>query len=210
MSYLQRTFKGDFIHDALHKCGFSLAVLAHKCHFLATLYGESHTREHQVAAIALCHIFSNHRIVARTRCGRKFQVDVRIIHLIYLNSLYLFKLFDAALHLHRLRSLVAESLYELFSVLNLLLLVHVGTHLLLYTLLAQLHKLGVVHIIVINLATRNLNGSRGHIVDKSAVVTHQNHSIRLGLEEIFKPLYRLNIEVVGRLVEQQHIGLAQQ
>ena len=39
---------------------------------------------------------------------------------------------------------------------------------------------------------------------------HQYHGIGTCGKEVFKPLDTLNIQVVGRFVEQQHIGTAKQ
>ena len=86
--------------------------------------------------------------------------------------------------------------------MNLLLLILVGTHLLLNTLLAQLEKLTVVYRIVVNFAQRNFNGTIGDIVDKRFIVRHKHHGICFCLNEALKPLNRLDIEVIGRFIEQ--------
>ena len=41
-------------------------------------------------------------------------------------------------------------------------------------------------------------------------MTHQHHSLGLCAEKLFQPLYRLDVEMVGGLVEQQHVGLLKQ
>ena len=41
-----------------------------------------------------------------------------------------------------------------------------------------------------------------NIVDKSTVVAHQYHSLGALSQELLEPLYTLDIEVVGRLIEQ--------
>ena len=94
--------------------------------------------------------------------------------------------------------------------MNHLLLVVVGTTLLLQALFAQLHKVGVVDLIIINLAKRNLDGAGCHIIDKGPVVTHKQQGATAGLEKVLEPLYRLNIEMIGRLIEKQHVGTLQQ
>ena len=48
------------------------------------------------------------------------------------------------------------------------------------------------------------------MVDKGAVVTDQYYGFRTLCKKLLQPLYRLDVEVVGRLVEQQHVGLLQQ
>jgi len=50
----------------------------------------------------------------------------------------------------------------------------------------------------------------GGVVEEVAVVGDGDHGARKALQEMFEPLDRLGVEVVGGLVEQQHVGLAQQ
>ena len=72
---------------------------------------------------------------------------VLLVHLDTLNAL---QLLDAALYLHRLGGLVAESLDKGLGILNLLLLILKGTQLLLAALLAQHQKLIILHLIVVD------------------------------------------------------------
>ena len=48
------------------------------------------------------------------------------------------------------------------------------------------------------------------IVEEVAVVGDRHHGARKGLEELLEPGHALGVEVVGGLVEQQHVGLLQQ
>ena len=48
------------------------------------------------------------------------------------------------------------------------------------------------------------------VVEKVAVVGHRHHGAGKFLQELLQPLDALGIEVVGGLVEQQHVGLGQQ
>ena len=41
-------------------------------------------------------------------------------------------------------------------------------------------------------------------------MAHQDDGIGLGGQKIFKPLYTLDVQMVGRLIEQQHVGSPQQ
>ena len=129
--HFQLAIERDFIHDALHQCGFSLTVVSHECHFLASLNREIHIAEHLMLAIAFAHFLANHRIVATAKARRELQVQTARINLIHLNQHHLFQSLHAALHLVRLSRFVSESLYEIFGVLYLFLLVLVGTQLLL-------------------------------------------------------------------------------
>ncbi len=135
---------------------------------------------------------------------------MRSIYLVDLYTLNLGKLLDAALHLYRFGGLVTETLYKLLGVGNLLLLIAISPHLLLDTLFAKLYELGVIYIIVINLAAGDFDSAVCYIIDKSAVVTDEHHSFRLGGEKALEPLNGFDVEVVGRFVEQEHIGALKQ
>ena len=103
-------------------------------------------------SVALCHLIADNGVVARAKARREFQSERRSINLVNLNRHNLLQLPNPLLHLHRLRSLIAETLNERLRVGNLLLLVLVGTNLLLPALGAQLHILVILHLVVNHLA----------------------------------------------------------
>ena len=211
--YLQIPVERNLVHDALHQCRFSLAVLSHEGHFLAALDGEVHVVEDQMralVAIHFLHLVANHRIVARAQAWRKFQVHGRVVGLVDLYGHYLLQLLYLLLHLHRLCGLVAESLYEVFHLGHFLLLVLVCPELLLAPLFSQCHIFVVFHAVVDDLSARNLQRAVRHIVDKRTVMTDEHHCSAPRCQQLLQPLYALYVEVVGRLVEQQHVGPLQQ
>ena len=114
------------------------------------------------------------------------------------------------MHLHGLGGLVAEPLDEVLGVVDKFLLVLVGAHLLLHALLAQFHKLAVTHLVVIDFAQRDLDGAVGDIIDESAVVGHEQQGCVAVFQEGFQPLDGLDVQMVGRLIEQQHVRASQQ
>ena len=142
--YIVSDFQGAgeryFVHYALHQGGLAFAVLAYKRHFFTALDGKCGMIKHKVLAVGFAHIVGNHRVVARTRSGRKTQIQPRIIYLIDLDTLYFRKLLHAALHLYGLGCFISESFDECLSVGNFFLLVLVGSHLLGDALLAQFHE----------------------------------------------------------------------
>ena len=88
-------------------------------------------------AVGLAHVFRYDGEIARARCRRKAQAQMRGIHLVHLDALYLGELLDAALYLYRFGCLVAEAFYKCFRVLYLFLLVAIGSHLLLQSFGAE-------------------------------------------------------------------------
>ena len=132
-------------------------------------------------SILLLHIISYHRIVSRSRCWWKFQTYVRIIHLINFYALYLFKLFNTALHLNCFRWLISKALYKILYVFYFFLLILISAHLLFHSFFAQFLELGVIYRIIIYLAARYFYCTIRYIINKSTVVRHKHHSISLSL-----------------------------
>ena len=59
-------------------------------------------------------------------------------------------------------------------------------------------------------AAVELEDPLGGVVEEVAVVGHGDHGAGKPLQELLEPLDALGVEVVGRLVEQQHVGLGEQ
>ena len=114
------------------------------------------------------------------------------------------------LHLHGLGGLIAEALDKRLHVGHLLLLVLVGSDLLLATFLTKHDVFIVFHLVVDHSATGDFKRAVRHIIYKCTVVTHQDDGTRRLRQELFQPLDTLDVEVVRRLVEQQHIGFLQE
>ena len=55
-----------------------------------------------------------------------------------------------------------------------------------------------------------LEHARDRALQERAIVTHHDDSTRQRLEEPFEPRQPVEVEIVGRLVEQEHVELAQQ
>src|SRR5574344_668790 len=119
---------------------------------------------------------------------RKFQIDGGVVLIINFYAFYLVQSFDARLYLYCLCGFITESLYKIFCVLYLLLLVSICTHLLFSTLFAQFHKLGIWNFIIINVSARYFNGTIGYRVKKSPIMTDQQYGRAIGFQKILQPL----------------------
>ncbi|MCY1214074.1 hypothetical protein D9M72_258780 [compost metagenome] len=60
------------------------------------------------------------------------------------------------------------------------------------------------------LAAVQLQDPFGGVIEEVAVVGHGHHGAREARQELLQPVHRLRIQVVGRFVEQQHVGARQQ
>ena len=82
--------------------------------------------------------------------------------------------------------------------------------LLLQPLLLLLQPGRVVALVRNTAAAVELEDPAGDIVEEVAVMGNDQDRARIGPQMAFQPVHRLGIEMVGRLVEQQHLGLRQQ
>ena len=94
--------------------------------------------------------------------------------------------------------------FERLAALRLLLLLH------LQTLGLLLKPARVVALPGDALAAVELQNPTGHVVQEVTVVRHGDDRTLVLLEVLLEPVNRLGVEVVRRLVEQQHVGLLQQ
>ena len=196
-----------FAHDAFHQCGLSFAVASHKCYFVAPLNGEAGVAEHHVVAIRLAHAVHNDGIVTRARRWRKLEPQGRSIFFVHFEEFELFEHLHTTLHLQGLGVGAFEAFDKLFGLGNELLLFVVGLLLLFAAFLAKFQVFGVVHLVVVNASHGHLDGTGGDVVHKLAVVADDDYRLSVIDEEVFQPLDGLDVQVVGRLVEQQHVGL---
>ena len=210
MTYGKLAIKRNLTHDALYKCGLTLTVTAYKSHLLTAFYGQVNTAENRMVTITLGHALTYHRIITAADGWRELKAHGLVVHLINLNGYNLLQHLDAALHLHCLGGFIAETLYEILGIGYLLLLILVCTQLLLSALLAQLNKLVVLDLVVIYNTARNLYGAGGHVVYESAVMANQQYGVATLGQELLEPLYALYVQMVGRLVQQQYVGVTQQ
>ena len=134
----------------------------------------------------------------------------RVVDLVHLDGHHLLQLTQTLLHLHGLRGLIAEALHERAYVGHLLLLVLIGTQLLFASLAPEGDILVVLHPVVDHTAAADLQRAVRHIINKGAVVAHQHHRPAPLRQQLLQPLDALDVEVVRRLVEQQHVGMPEQ
>jgi hypothetical protein len=126
------------------------------------------------------------------------------------DALNLLQFLDARLHLLGLGRLIAEAIDERFEILDALLLIFVRVHQLRLALFLLLHVFLVSAVIDMRTLVPHLHDlAHGH-VQKVAVVRDQHKRILVVAQIVFEPVARLQIEVVGRLVEQQQRRLFEQ
>jgi hypothetical protein len=68
----------------------------------------------------------------------------------------------------------------------------------------------VVAVVLDEARVLELDGAGDHAVEEVAIVRDDDGRAGVGLEVLLQPLGRADVEVVGRLVEQDQVGLADQ
>ena len=117
---------------------------------------------------------------------------------------------DPALRLARLGGLGLEAGDEAFHVRTLRLLFLVGLLLLSQPLGAGPLESGIAAAVEGQLAVFQMHHVVHHRIEEVAVVGDQHQSAGITLEPLFQPEDGVQVEVVGRLVEQQQVGRAHQ
>ena len=140
----------------------------------------------------------------------KFQPQRRIILFVNFDGDNTLQLLDTALYLHGLGRFITETFDKLFGILYLFLLILVGSQLLLAPLLTEFHVLIVSNLVIVDASARDFDGTIGYIINKCPVVTNQHYRITMIRQKSFQPLNTLYVQMVGRLIQQQHIRTLQQ
>ena len=80
---------------------------------------------------------------------------------------------------------------------------------LLHQLAGFIPKIVVAHI-EIDFAVINIHNMSAYVVEEMSVVGNHDHSSRVILQKIFQPLDGKDVQVVGGLVQQNNVRLAEQ
>ena len=196
--------------DHAHQRGLALAVAADQRHLLAALDLDVGMAEDDLLRVADGQVRGLVDDVAGARRGREFDRQAGVVGLVDLDAVEFLQRLDAGLDLVGLRGFVAEGVDEFFRLLDHPLLVLVGRDLLLDALRAKFKVLGIRDFVVVDMAEHHLDGAGRDRVEEAAVVADEQQGAAAGLEVVFQPLDGLDVEVVGGLVEQQHVRLAEQ
>ena len=85
--------------------------------------------------------------------------------------------------------------------LDFLLLNFIGAHAGFKALLPLCNITGIVSVILFGRTHQDFNDARADMIEKIAVVGNDQHAAFIGRKIVFKPLKRLHIQMVGRLVQ---------
>ena len=185
------------------------AVAADEHDLLAAADDAAEIREHLVAAERLRHALELERGAARRTVHRELDVRTLNVRARQLGGLQALDFLAARLHLARTRA-GGEALDEVVQLRDLLLALLV----LRFEARSDL-RLGHHHLVVAAAVgddglVVDVGGVRAHRVQEVAVVRDHDQRALVANEEIAQPVNRVEVEVVGRLVEQQRLRIAEQ
>ena len=202
--------EGQHAREQAQQRGLAGAVGADQRHLLAAPDLEAHAAIHHLLAVGLVHLdqLERHRAGPRRLGDREAHPargGGRRLH-----SFELVERLDAALHLARLRRLGAEALDEALGLGHLAVLrAALG-----FGLLPPALALGQVEVPAAReerqAPVRQLGHARGVAAQEGAVVRDQHHAPAKRGERLVEPLERGQVEVIGGLVEQQHLRILEQ
>ena len=178
----------------------------------ATLRPRSMVRRQAVVdrqvAVALAGALEAQHLAAAALAGGEAKVDRRRAAVGRRQTRSSFsRILDAALHQRGLRRLVAEAADERLDARDLLLLGRVGGGLLRALRSSRAVEIAAVRRGVVGERAARHLGDAGHgDVEEVAVVGDQDDRVRVLDQKRLEPVARLEVEVVGRLVEQQHVA----
>ena len=183
--------------------------MAQEGHLVALLYLEVDILEEHLAVDRSREAVHLEDLVARLALGSEDDAGVAarrrldLLHIEFLEHLF------ARGGLLRLGHIGAESLDEFEQLLALLLGLLVLLLLLTQSQLRRFVPEAVVAGEELHLVVVDIEGMGAHRVEEVAVVAHHEHGVFKFREIVFEPCHGVEVEVVGRLVEQKVVGVAE-
>ena len=188
------------------------AVRADKHNAITTLDGKIEVLVNPLFAVSLTHLAELDDLLVRARWLREGELERLARRTRFLVALKLFQKLDARLDLRGLGSNLTETIDEFLVLLDLFLLIAIRLHLLLVALLALIeigrviagvgNELGCVGV--------DFDHRLNDRIHEIAIVRNHQNRARVIQQISLQPQQRQKVEVVGRLVEHQQVGLHHQ
>ena len=192
-----------------HQRGLARAVRRDERDAVAALDVQADAVEDDVVAVGLVDVRQFEDEAAALRTRRKREVDALALGR-HLDRHDLVEHLDPALHLRRLRRLIAEPIDERAHPRDLvvLLLLRLAQP---FHLRFALDEIARVRADVVgDRPQRQVRDARDDRVEEEPIVRDENHRVGIRDQELFEPVARVEVEVVRRLVEQQERRAAEE
>ncbi len=196
-----------FAGENAEQRGLSRAVPSRHHKAVSAFQRQVKAAEHIVrAVVGLSDSVQTQRDLSRMRRGRKLEMNL-FQRFGNLNPDHFVKLLLPLLRLRRFCGLVAEAVYEILQMTDFLLLLLVGGD--------KRFQLRLPHFLIVRKIARIaperpaeqlVDFGDGH-VQKIAVVAYEQKAALIAAEELLQIRARLQIQIIGRLVEQENVRL---
>ena len=173
---------------------------------LSSLDGQVEVLVDNVVAVCLAHMFEDHGALSAPGWLGKAEFDGGFRVFRRGEALDAGQLFDALLGLGGFARLGAKAVDEILEVLDFALLVFVSRDVLLVAGLFLDKVVVVVAAVAVELLARDLDDSVANGIEEGAVVRNDQESAGVVGEVVLKPTERLEVEVVGWLIEHEEVG----
>eukprot|EP01132_Coremiostelium_polycephalum_P011819 gene11818-biopygen4574 len=194
-------------HQHAEQCGFTRTVTADHANDGAFWHRERQVVDQHAVAVALADVLELDDLVTQARTGR--DVDfVGLGTLLELLGLHLFETRQTGLgfRLTRLGAFTHPFQLVFHGLFMGRLLLGFGGQ----TVGLGFQPTGVVALVRDTGATVELEDPASNVVQEVPVVRDRNHGAREVVQEMLQPGDGIGVQVVGRFVEQQHVGGRQQ
>ena len=198
---------GLLLQEHAGEGGFPCAVFADQGHFLLTGHDEVQPFKHRQFTKALFQRLCLEDDFAGAWCRGKAKSNLGVFRGIHFHAFQLVELLDQTLRKSRLVLLGPEFVDELLGVLDVLLLVLRRLFLPAALFLTPHLVLGIGPLEVVELDAPDFHGALRERVQEHAVVRNEQDGPRMVNEQGFQPLDAFDVQVVGRFVKQQQVGL---
>ncbi|TWG79689.1 hypothetical protein L602_000600000890 [Cupriavidus gilardii J11] len=200
------------VGQRLDQRGFALPVGAEQADALATLDRQREAvqdRHRRIARIAAIDAVEHHHRIGRG--VRLAELEGKASGGMHRREpFHLLQRLDPALRLTRLGGLGLEARDERFQMRDLLLLPRIGSLLQGHLLQPQRFEQAVVAAVAPQLLVLDMDRDGADRVEEFAVVRNHHERARVARQPVLQPHDGVQIQVVGRLVQQQQVGLAHQ
>ena len=192
-----------------HQRRLAGAVVADQRDAVAALDVQVQVGEDHELTVGLVHVLQlEHRAAALLAHG---EVEADLLPLgRHFDRHHFLEHLDAALHLRSLRRLVAEPIDEHLDAPHFLVLLALRLAHRLDARVMREEVVAVVADVVGQRAQREVGDAGDDGIEEEAIVRDEDDGMRVGVQVLLEPVARLEVEVVGRFVEEQQVRLLQQ
>ena len=201
--------KSKLVREQLDQRRLAGAVAPEQADALAGAQRERDALQHRLVAVAHRTVLDLQQGVGRRRRVTESEAERRV-HMRRGDALHALERLDPALRLARLGRLGAETADVVFHVRDVALLLLEHRLLLDQALAALTLEVGIAAGVEAELLLLDVGDMGDAGVEELAVVRDQQQRAAVVAQPGFEPDHRVEVEVVGRLVEQQQVGAAHQ